>query len=60
MNKILSTEEFLDFECSCGKMRASQDDLINICNDPFSGIILSCDECGEEYDISINFLIMKT
>jgi len=50
MPDIIQTAE--DFSCpSCGK-DFTEDDLIELCGEPFNGMIVEC-ECGKEWSCDI-------
>ena len=50
MPDIIQTAE--DFSCpSCGK-EFFEDDLIELCGEPFNGTIVEC-KCGKEWDCNI-------
>ena len=56
-NKILSTEGFCDFECKCGENLGTEENMMQICGEPFNGIIVECPKCKKEYNINIGFKI---
>lgn len=42
----------LGFSCPNCDKEFSEDDLLELCNEPFNGTIIECD-CGKEWDCNI-------
>lgn len=52
---MLSTAH--EFSCpSCGE-DFSEDDMMDVCNEPFNGSIIKCSSCEKEFDVNIMFNI---
>lgn len=48
-----------NFECpNCGNM-FGEDDLMELCSEPFNGTIVECPECKKEFDCNILISIIE-
>ena len=48
-----------NFECpQCG-IDFSEEDLVELCNEPFNGTILECDGCGVKFDTTLKIRLMR-
>jgi len=47
---IVTAEEFVCPNCDT---RFTEDDLMELCNEPFNGTIVKCSKCHKEYSCDI-------
>jgi hypothetical protein len=58
----MDAESFAGWECdACGGEIDTEDELAQLCAEPFNGSILTCpnDNCRKEYDLSITINIQE-
>ena len=55
---ILSADDFYHFECECGENLGTEENMIDICGDPFNGIVIDCPKCKKEYSIDLLFKVI--
>ena len=59
---ILRAEGFLREECEdCGESIGTEENLMDICSEPFNGVIIECpnEDCDAEYSLDLGIKIEK-
>jgi hypothetical protein len=54
----MGTESFAGFECAkCGEEIDTENDLMELCGDPFNGSTMTCPKCDAEYDLTMRVVV---
>lgn len=59
---LLTADAFTDWKCQkCGASIDTEEELTQLCGDPFNGTILECPnaKCGAEYTLDMRIIISE-
>ncbi|MFH1615795.1 MAG: hypothetical protein ABIG61_12030 [Planctomycetota bacterium] len=51
MHEVVTNAE--NFKCPCCNKEFGEETLIELCNEPFNGIVVECEDCEKEYDCTL-------
>ena len=55
----METQNAENFKCPDCDKNFTEEDLMNVCGEPFNGAVVVCEECKKEWSVDIKLMVRK-